>query len=503
MNRISNFKLQIAKHLVRVCCIIAAIGLSLVNDAFAQAPKRGGRAGRAAPQAEKFDFAERQAVDRIAAEIRDALTLRKTLVVWIVEQSTEAGSLPQRTADEIGRVMPDLLSAADGRLEVAIVGFANESNLITPDPIASAERLQQAILELTVAKGDKAAALAALKQAVDKFLPYRYRGYEVIFVIAGASCSDEARLADTSIVALKRAATPVYGIGPAVPFVGRASSNRAAQRPTTVLSSSDRPRSAESLFPERIQLSLAGNQSAADLDDSGYGPFALERVCRLTGGKFYRLHDNSPAGWQVDGSSGDIKADLIAKYAPDYINEVQHQKLLASNKCRLALHNASLLPATAGLESARTDFPKARDEATLARDIKTAQEAAAVRDQPIQRLYDALIAGESDRPNLTGARWQAGYDLAMGQILAAKARLDGYNAMLATLKQGKSFENADSKRWVLEPADELAASTALDKMAKNSRVYLQRVIAEHPGTPWASIAERELRYPAGWKWVEK
>ena len=132
-----------------------------------------------------------------------------------------------------------------------------------------------------------------------------------------------------------------------------------------------------------------------------------------------------------------------------------------------------------------------------------AQEAAAVRDQPIQKLYDALIVGEPDRPKLTGARWQAGYDLAMGQVLAAKARLDGYNAMLATLKQGKAFANPDSTRWALEPADDIPVGSALDKMAKNSRIYLRRVVEEHKGTPWAAIAERELRVPAGWKFVEK
>ena len=88
-------------------------------------------------------------------------------------------------------------------------------------------------------------------------------------------------------------------------------------------------------------------------------------------------------------------------------------------------------------------------------------------------------------------------------MLAAKARLDGYNAMLAMLKQGKNFANPDSKRWVLEPADEIAVGSALDKMAKNSRVVLKRVVEEHPGTPWAAIAQRELRFPAGWILTEK
>ena len=116
----------------------------------------------------------------------------------------------------------------------------------------------------------------------------------------------------------------------------------------------------------------------------------------------------------------------------------------------MALHNAALLPPTAGLDpNVRTSFQKEKDEATLAKQITVAQRAAAERDQPLQQLYDAMTAGEADRPNLTGARWQAEYDLAMGQVLAAKARLDGYNTMLAVLKQGKSFTNPASKRWVL------------------------------------------------------
>lgn len=32
--------------------------------------------------------------------------------------------------------------------------------------------------------------------------------------------------------------------------------------------------------------------------------------------------------------------------------------------------------------------------------------------------------------------------------------------------------------------------------------YLNRVITEHPGTPWAYLAKVELRDPLGWEWVE-
>jgi len=457
-----------------------------VNDRRAGAPKS------------KFDVP--QAVDQIALEIRDALQLHKTLVVLLLEQTSRAESLAGQVADQFDHIFHELGTSQPGRLEVAVVGYSNEVNLIAPDPTGDVAQIEVSLSTAKETKGDKAALFAAVNRAVEKFLSYRMHGDEVIFVVAGNSPADDLDMADAAIKSLKKAAVPVYGIGPALPF-GSPRFKVAAQRRAT--STGENDRQYESLFPERIQLSLSGNQNTADLNDSGYGSFGVERLCRQTEGNFFRLHTARPQGWAVDPSAGDIKGELLAKYAPDYVDEAQYQHLLDENKCRLALHNAAMLPPAEGLGQVTTDFPKQKDEAALAKMITNAQKAAAIDDQPLQRLYDALVAGEADRPKLTGARWQAGYDLAMGQVLAAKARLDGYNAILAIIKQGKAFANPDSTNWVLEPANENAAGSVLDKMAKKSRTYLQRVVDDHPGTPWAAVAERELRYPAGWKLEEK
>jgi len=417
-------------------------------------------------------FGQQQALAKITAEIRDALSLRKTLVVWLVEESSAASSLTEKLNDEIGRAMGELFSANPDRLEAAIVGFGSDVRIATPEPVHEAGPFDRALGEIKRSDGEQADVFAAVQQAIEKFLAYRDRDYEVIFVVVGVSSNENQLLADKAIAALRRKAVAVFGIGPAVPFGYPNFGGRRGQ----MLSSEAKRGAVESLFPERIQLEIADHQGTQDLDDSGYGPFSLERLCRQTGGKFFRLHDTNPAGWEVDPRTGDTKSELLRKYAPDYVSVDQYQRLLGENKCRLALRNAALLPPAVGLEAATTSFNKGKDEATLAKGVTKAQEAAAVRDQPIQKLYDALIVGEPDRPKLTGARWQAGYDLAMGQVLAAKARLDGYNAMLATLKQGKAFANPDSTRWALEPADDIPVGSALDKMAKNSRVYLRRVV---------------------------
>ncbi len=55
----------------------------------------------AASSASNAGLAETKAIDQISAVVRDALSLRKTLVVWLVEQSAEAAPLSRNMADHI------------------------------------------------------------------------------------------------------------------------------------------------------------------------------------------------------------------------------------------------------------------------------------------------------------------------------------------------------------------------------------------------------------------
>jgi len=65
------------------------------------------------------------------------------------------------------------------------------------------------------------------------------------------------------------------------------------------------------------------------------------------------------------------------------------------------------------------------------------------------------------------------------------------------------FQDARNDTWVLRPAETVTAGNALAKQAAEARAYLQRVVDEHPGTPWALLAQRELREPLGWEWRER
>ena len=193
----------------------------------------------------------------------------------------------------------------------------------------------------------------------------------------------------------------------------------------------------------------------------------------------------------------------MRKYAPSYGSDDDYKKLLSENSARAALHEVAKLSLGEILAYPPVEFVK-RNEAQMARDLTEAQKAAAKLEPQIAKFYDVLKIGEGDRNKLTRPRWQAGFDLAMGRVTAAKARIEGYNAMLGVLKRGKKFESETGNRWELVTADVTEeAGGAIRRFGTQARMYLKRVVDQHPNTPWAIIADRELKNPVGWKWVER
>jgi hypothetical protein len=90
----------------------------------------------------------------------------------------------------------------------------------------------------------------------------------------------------------------------------------------------------------------------------------------------------------------------------------------------------------------------------------------------------------------------------MGQALAFKVRVESYNMLLAQAKQGLKFQNERNDTWELAPIDTVSISSALAKDADAAKKFLNRVVADHPGTPWAYAAQRELSLPLSWRWQE-
>jgi hypothetical protein len=266
----------------------------------------------------------------------------------------------------------------------------------------------------------------------------------------------------------------------------------------------------ETLYPELIKVA---SKSAADEPiDSGFGPFSLSKLCASTGGIYFTVHGSR-------GSKGRVKdaetapmasrlrhffdSDAMRQYRPDYLSKANLDKELAANKAKKALVEAAGKSGLQPVSAVQTEFPK-RDDAQLSASFSEAQKEVARLQPAIDAIHRSLAAGAGDREKIREKRWQAGFDLAMGRVLAAKVRADAYNEVLGQAKSGLVFKHPDSDTWELAPSDELGAiSSRMEKLAGEARTYLERVVADHPGTPWAYIASEELKVPLGYAWREK
>lgn len=470
--------------------------------------------------------AEDIAVRKLGVAIKASVELSPTLVVWIVDRTPSAQKIVTQTTAAVKEYYesPDVAQWSldeTNPLLTAVIAYDETAEFLLDPPTSDWRKVKTAWDGIQPSASGRENTFAAIQQALERYLTFRTeQRREVLIVVITDEAGDDPQLVDGLVETTRKNALPIYCIGSPAPW-GQVYPHATNPKAIDATKSDDSAPvyGPESLFSERVDVQgwsanygyNYGERSNFDLIDSGFGPFALERLCRASRGQFLAIRpDAGGSAYSYRGTTSKywptgeelrFADDAASRYTPDYVSEVEYRKLLAENKVRQSLHDAAKLPKLVVEEYPTLTFPKGT-EAQNARNITTAQQFAAKYTPGVDRLYNVLAPGEADRDKLTSPRWQAEYDLAMGRASALKARLDGYNSMLAALKRGKSFQNASSTTWNLEAADAFETESTIRKLAERAKLYLERVVKEHPGTPWAKIAENELKNPLGWTWKE-
>jgi hypothetical protein len=472
------------------------------------------------------------AIDRITHEILLSLEERKTLVVWLFDQTESL--IPQRQAihNRFDRIYEELglIEAAGNEafkkyeetpLLTSVVGFGSSVVLMTKKPTSDLEEIKRAVAEIPLDDSGMEKVFEAVYRAVSEYKSFRYVDEKkgepernVMIVAFTDEVGDDQNGMEQTIRECRRYAIPVYVVGVPAPF-GRDETMMKWVDPNPEFDQTPQwgrvSQGPESYLPERIKLEFSNWSDRDEPIDSGFGPYALTRLCYETGGIYFSVHPNRNVNREVRrGEVEPFSAHLarffdpqvMRKYRPDYVPPEEYMRRVRENKAREALVKAANLSWLNQMEAPQTRFPKT-DEAAFVNALSEAQKAAAKLEPEINTLHETLRLGEPDRAKENVPRWQAGYDLAMGRVLAVKARTEAYNAMLAAAKRGLKFKDEKNNTWILKPADEVSVGSQLERTAAKAREYLERVAAEHPETPWAYLAQKELETPIGWKWEEE
>jgi von Willebrand factor type A domain len=435
------------------------------------------------------------AIEKLTATVAQTLEVGPTVLVWVIDHSASAKSFVtsvMQSSKTLASHETIAAHAMTGKFTSAIVSFAENTEFVVDPPISDLSQIATACDKLQFIPCQTEATFAAVQAAVEKYQPLRMQERkEVIVVLVTEESGNDLSNLDKLVTLCKKSVIPVYVIGQTVTL------GKLETIPDTAKSKSEDPIAsvADVPFSDLIPLDFSpGAYSMTQPIDSGLGAWGLERLARETSGAF----------WAAAASqSMSVAPDVMQKYAPSYESWSAYEQGLQANKCKQALIAVAKLPRIETLTNPLLSFPKGNNEARNLQTLNAAQREPARLDAAIKTAYNTLAEAEGDRAKLTGLRWQVTYDLALGRMCAAKARLEGYNSMLAALKRGKTFTNPASNTWVLEAAETFENDSTLIKLVEKAKMYLQRVEKEHANTPWANMAQAELAIPMGWVWKEQ
>ncbi|MCA8986163.1 MAG: VWA domain-containing protein [Planctomycetaceae bacterium] len=443
------------------------------------------------------------AMDRLTMEIAASLKDKPTLAIWLFDASQSLNERREAIAKRFEIVykqlgMFDLEKQGKTPLETAVLSYGEETKFITDQPVRDVKDLVKAIREIKPDTSGKEFVFDAVNKATNRWSSYKTKlRRNVMMIIVTDERGDDLQNLEVVINTNKRLGIPVYCVGNAAVF-GRDQEfvkftwEENGQTYTDYLPADKGP---ETIYPERLQLPFfGGNQREFDQMSASFGPYALTRLCAETGG-LYLVSADVQEGPNFDPA-------LMRPYAPDYRPVRLVDLDVKKNKAKQALLLAAQRTRVNTIPIPTLRF-RADTDNILRQELTEAQKPLAVLDYQLQELMGILEVGVPDRSKLAEPRWRAGYDLAVGRVLAMRARVYGYNEMCAEMKSNpKAFENKENNHWQLVASDTVSAGSTVKKLAAQAEEYLSRVIKEHPGTPWELLASREMQQPLGWEWRE-
>jgi hypothetical protein len=438
------------------------------------------------------------AIDRLTYELLQSVKERKMLVIWMFDASLSLQARRQLISDRFENVYKQLDAldgAASKHLKTVVATFGEKTEILTPEPV---DGIQEVLPKIRGIKNDESGheyTFGGVALVSKKFQQYAMNsGRKVIMIVVTDEKGDDApQHLEDAITLLSRQGTRCFVVGNASPF-GKEKGYHTWTFPDGVQKDVPVDQGPESVYADMLRIPFVGTDGN-DLErmSAGYGPYALTRLCSETGGVYMIAEE---------GNGKRYDPNVMRNYQPDYRTMAVQERELKKNRAKQMLVDTASRMQLDKIPQPDLEFP-AKNDNELREAITKAQQPIAVTDQYVSEMLANLEKGEKDRDKITEPRWQAAFDLAMGRAAAIRARMLGYNMVLAEMKiNPKPFTKKGNNQWILKPGSVANAVPEIKKKAAKAQLYLKRIVDQHPGTPWADFAERELSQPMGWEWVE-
>jgi hypothetical protein len=143
-----------------------------------------------------------------------------------------------------------------------------------------------------------------------------------------------------------------------------------------------------------------------------------------------------------------------------------------------------------------------RDAVRANEEIKTYQTLvlAPMLAELTEALEELQEAGK-ERAKEPSRRWQANYDYVLARLLLQLACLYEYSSLLGEMRRDPPpLDPKGQKGWRVAAQETMRGDFTGKKLAREAHQTLEKLVQEHPGTPWAELARRDLQVPLRLTW---
>lgn len=446
-----------------------------------------------------------EALDQIAREILRHLEQHALTIVWMFDESGSMRDDQQAIKNKFGRITRELQLHVDGDKKSAgalthvVIGFGEAVHFDLARPTPDTELVGKAIDRLRVDESGVENTCRAIITAINRYANLITKERRLILVIATDESGDDGSFVEEARQAAVSRNVPIYVIGRQSMF-GKSSVTLPYKDPLT----GDTYYPTIRRGPETAgleQLQYDGLHGRWDEQPSGFAPYELARLTKDTGGIYFLLP--SEEALRATQREKAYSMATLKEYVPDYESRVAYNARVTKSPLRRTLFE--VVNETKGY-GFRHRFPI--DPNALMEAIGKELPRVSPRLESLILIERRLRALEGDRDREPEKRWQAHYDLMLAQVVAYQIKAYEYRAALQEMvRLNQARQLVPSRQpipgqlaveWDLVHSPESKASPE-DTAAKRAEAtrLLKLVIERHPKTPWADLAQDELKRGLG------
>ncbi len=464
------------------------------------------------------------AMHRITSELIRMMKKEPVIAVWLFDASNSLKDDRQEISDNFDKIYAELNIAKEqattgkmkhAALETMICSYGKDIKKLLPKPTDKLEDIQKAISSVEEDESGVENTFASISKVIDEYSSTAARSKRklVIIVLTDESGDDASMLEEVIAKAERGKRSPVYFLGREAIFgYPYARVIWKDPKPPHLPHWISVDRGPETAFPECLQYD--GFHSRWDSASSGFGPYSQVRLSKKSGGIYFLL----------DKEEKNLAGRLsLSKRKFDDLAMKEYEPLLLAGRDYAASRDKSVFRKTiwqvivalnphpkydTELNIKRYHYPLAQEEFQEEAGKQFGRTVRAMNkiQEGIKRLEKIKPLRAKERE----PRWRGAYDLAYAQLLSYRVRQ--FQLLLAFDNHVKNYpkpKDPKANEWnvahvakMLPPDEKQVKATKIDMAELESQRMLavqmyDKVIKEHPNTPWAQRAQAEKGWGFG------